>query len=112
MCGFLVTPLSLESDISQNLFDKYISYRGTIPMHQINWCEYNFKFSRLPIVDVDSYQNQPFIYENYILVFNGELYNYLEIRKYIKDKFDIKFDTNSDSEVFLKGFISWSKRIF
>ena len=53
-------------------------------MHQINWCEYNFKFSRLPIVDVDSYQNQPFIYENYILVFNGELYNYLEIRKYIR----------------------------
>ncbi len=105
MCGFLVTPLSLESEISQNLFDKYISYRGTIPMNQRNWCEYNFKFSRLPIVDVDSYQNQPFMYENYILVFNGELYNYLEIRKYIKDRFDIKFDTNSDSEVFLKGFI-------
>ena len=85
MCGFLVTPLSLETDISQNLFDKYISYRGTIPMNQRNWCEYNFKFSRLPIVEVDSYQNQPFIYENYILVFNGELYNYLEIRKYIKE---------------------------
>ena len=112
MCGFLVTHLSLESEKSQKLFDRYISYRGTIPMNEINWHDYNFKFSRLPIVDVNSYQNQPYIYENYILVFNGELYNYLEIKKYLQNKFNIQFNTNSDSEVFLKGFISLGPKEF
>lgn len=105
MCGFLVTPLSLGSEKSKSLFDRYISYRGTIPMNEKNWYEYNFKFSRLPIVDINSYQNQPFTYQNYILVFNGELYNYLEIKKYLQDKLDIQFTTNSDCEVFLKGFL-------
>ena len=97
MCGFLVTPLSLEPEKSKKLFEKYISYRGTLPMSEKNWFEYNFKFSRLPIVDIDSYQNQPFIYKNYILVFNGELYNYLEIKNYLKERFNVEFITNSDS---------------
>ena len=112
MCGFLVTPLSLGSEKSKSLFDRYISYRGTLPMSEKNWYEYNFKFSRLPIVDINSYQNQPFTYQNYILVFNGELYNYLEIKKYLKDKLDIQFTTNSDCEVFLKGFLCLGPKDF
>ena len=57
MCGFLVTPLSFHKEESRNIFDKYVSYRGTIPMNERDWCDYNFKFARLPIVDISTYKN-------------------------------------------------------
>ena len=43
----------------------------------------DFTLARLPIVDVNSFQNQPYIFDDNILVFNGELYNYLEIKDYL-----------------------------
>ena len=36
---------------------------------------------RLSIIDLDQRSNQPMEYENTILIFNGEIYNYIEIRK-------------------------------
>ena len=112
MCGFLVTPSSFNKEESRVLFDKYISYRGTIPVSEKDWYGYNYKFARLPIVDISTYKNQPFIYKNFILVFNGELYNHVEIRKNLQDKYKIEFNTNSDCEVFLKAFITLGPKEF
>ena len=36
---------------------------------------------RLSIIDLDDRSNQPFIYNGTVLVFNGEIYNYLELKK-------------------------------
>ena len=112
MCGFLVTPLNFKGHKTNEIFEKYISYRGTIPMNEKEWFGYNFMFSRLPIVDVISYQNQPFIYEDHILVFNGELYNHKEIKNYLENNFNINFSTKSDCEIFLKGFITLGPKKF
>ncbi len=63
--------------------------------------EYLFCASRLSIIDLNERSNQPFEDENGILIFNGEIYNYIEIKKKLK-KEGIKFSTNSDTEVLLK----------
>ncbi len=57
--------------------------------------------SRLSIIDLNARSNQPFEDENGILIFNGEIYNYLEIRKDLKKR-GVKFKTQSDTEVLLK----------
>jgi asparagine synthase (glutamine-hydrolysing) len=55
---------------------------------------------RLSIIDVD-YGNQPMFSANYVIIFNGEIYNYKEIKEeFILD--NVKFNTNSDTEVILK----------
>jgi len=59
---------------------------------------------RLKIIDLDDRSNQPMISIDgrYIIVFNGEIYNYRELRK----KLDYPFKTTSDTEVLLAGFIN------
>ncbi len=59
--------------------------------------------SRLSILDLEKRSNQPFIKDNYVLIFNGEIYNYLEIRKKLKN-FNHSFKTESDTEVILESY--------
>jgi len=60
-----------------------------------------FCASRLSIIDISTRSNQPFEDEEGIITFNGEIYNFLELKKdLIKKK--IKFNTKSDTEVLLK----------
>ena len=60
-----------------------------------------FIHSRLSIIDLNKNSNQPMLDENGVLIFNGMIYNYLELRKFLESK-GVKFRTNSDSEVLLK----------
>jgi len=54
---------------------------------------------RLAIIDTDSRSNQPMLFGNrYAIVFNGEIYNYIEIKKELQQK-GIHFVTESDTEV-------------
>ncbi len=59
--------------------------------------------SRLAIIDLQSSANQPFIDKDYYLIFNGEIYNYIELRKKLKKK-NYHFKTKSDTEVIIKAF--------
>ena len=60
-----------------------------------------FAFSRLAIIDLDSRSNQPYIYKNLTLCFNGEIYNYKIIKNELLKK-GITFETSSDTEVLIK----------
>ena len=62
--------------------------------------------NRLSIIDLQEASNQPFHSKdgNLTLVFNGEIYNYLEIKKILKD---YDFVTNSDTEVVLAAYEKW-----
>lgn len=64
--------------------------------------------SRLSIIDLDSRSNQPFFDEHCILVFNGEIYNYLEIRKELENLGAI-FKTSSDTEVLIKSYLHFGE---
>ncbi|MEN2489826.1 asparagine synthase (glutamine-hydrolyzing) [Flavobacterium sp. B11] len=65
--------------------------------------------NRLAIIDLSSQSNQPFIDNSgrYVLVFNGEIYNYIEIRETLKNQY--KFKTESDTEVLLAAFIIYGE---
>lgn len=66
--------------------------------------------SRLAIIDLKSGQ-QPIFNENknLVLVYNGEIYNFLALKKEL-EIFDHKFLTNSDSEVILHAFEEWGEK--
>lgn len=57
-------------------------------------------FSRLSIIDLDERASQPFRVRSKTAVFNGELYNYMEVRAGLEGRTD-EFKTTSDTEVFL-----------
>ncbi len=57
--------------------------------------------SRLSIIDLDDRANQPFKIKSRTLIYNGELYNYIELKKDLEAK-GYTFKTESDTEVFLK----------
>ena len=65
-----------------------------------------FGHSRLSIIDPDPSANQPFYSSDnkFILIFNGEIYNYKKIRESLPD---YHFRTNSDTEVVLAAYQEW-----
>src|SRR3990167_8820412 len=65
-----------------------------------------FLHTRLSIIDLDKHSNQPFHYKNKILIYNGEIYNYLEIRKELIN-LGHRFITNSDTEVLIHALDEW-----
>lgn len=61
---------------------------------------------RLAIVDLSHEGNQPYTYNNLVLSYNGEIYNFQEIRDELV-KHGYFFKSNSDTEVVLKAFDCW-----
>ena len=64
--------------------------------------------SRLSIIDLDSRSNQPFTIGSLTIVYNGEIYNYLELRKTLLDQ-NIELVTSSDTEVLLHYYRLYGK---
>jgi asparagine synthase (glutamine-hydrolysing) len=58
---------------------------------------------RLSIIDLSSHGHQPMRFQNLEIVYNGEVYNFREIRKEL-EKYGYKFESNSDTEVILKAY--------
>lgn len=65
---------------------------------------------RLSIIDVSNRASQPMVSfdENFIITYNGELYNFKEIRKTL-ESLGYKFRTTSDTEVVLYAYMEWGK---
>lgn len=61
---------------------------------------------RLAILDLSEKGNQPMKYEDYFIVFNGEIYNFKEIREELKDK-GHQFTSETDTEVILHAYDEW-----
>ena len=58
-------------------------------------------FTRLSIIDIDSKANKIFEDDNGVLIYNGEIYNFLILKKKLIKK-GIKFQSKTDTEVLLK----------
>lgn len=113
MCGFVCF---INENILSNQYFNLIK-KGKIPTHrgpdnQKFYRDNYFSvfFKRLSIMDLSSKSNQPLISENnrYIMVFNGEIYNFKEIKKNLIEK-KIKFKSAGDSEVLLKSYIHYGE---
>jgi asparagine synthase (glutamine-hydrolysing) len=83
------------------------------------WCDalsgidVSLGLSRLKILDLSDAANQPMVSEDgrYILVYNGELYNYVEIRAELAAS-GVLFRTQGDTEVVLQALIVWGPAAF
>lgn len=62
--------------------------------------------ARLSILDLSQAGHQPMLFDNLTIVFNGEIYNFKEIRQELIDK-GHQFKSNSDTEVILHSFKEW-----
>lgn len=69
-------------------------------------CSIGLGHRRLSIIDLSENATQPMDGADEMVVFNGEIYNYREIRKEIESG-GIPFSTSSDTEVLLKAFNLW-----
>lgn len=65
--------------------------------------------NRLAIIDLSKEANQPFYStdQRHVLIFNGEIYNYLELKKELDTQY--AFQTSSDTEVVLAAYLHWGE---
>lgn len=63
---------------------------------------------RLAIIDLSDAAQQPFCIDDLVLVYNGEIYNYIELRQELQ-QLGYRFTTQSDSEVLLRSYQHWGK---
>lgn len=121
MCGITgIVGLNIESSIPKITIQKMtdaMTHRG--PNSKGIWNDANcfLGHRRLSIIDLSEAGNQPFVSQDgrYILVYNGELYNYKELKfslqrtEFGANQLPYIFKTNTDTEVVLAAFLRWGK---
>ena len=111
MCGILGTfNLDISQDRLSQCLDK-IKHRGPDGggIWQDDLC--SLAHRRLSILDLSELGKQPMIAEDgrYIIVYNGELYNFIEIKREL-ELLGICFCSNTDTEVVLNAYIQWKEK--
>ncbi len=113
MCGIAGIISKKSIDINTGQLQKLMSNRGPdsfeISSGSFNKINFALYFSRLSIIDLDRRSNQPFKKFNNLIVFNGEIYNYLELKKELEKKY--KFYTSSDTEVLLTAYEEYGENL-
>ena len=117
MCGLTVAILTSHDTRASRIRDKVaqslknISHRGPDASDIKVDGNISLGHCRLSIIDLTNRSNQPMtgLNERYLIVFNGEIYNYQEIRSLIPDW---EFKTESDTEVLLAAFHKWGNDCF
>jgi asparagine synthase (glutamine-hydrolysing) len=108
MCGILGVTDYVSIELFSHALNQ-ISHRG--PDDSGTWFDEGYitlGHRRLSIIDLSAKGHQPMtdFYEKYVIVFNGEIYNFLEIKSELKKR-GYYFKTDSDTEVVLAAYIEW-----
>ncbi len=92
-------------------FTNQLAHRGPDGwnIHVDESANLGFGHRRLAIIDLNT-GDQPMSYRNgrYWIVFNGEIYNFVELKKEL-ESFDYQFQTDSDTEVILAAYDKWGE---
>jgi asparagine synthase (glutamine-hydrolysing) len=111
MCGIVGIVSRNASEYIQTFTHK-ISHRGPDDFGYFVSKNISLGHRRLSIIDLSSNGHQPMysLDNNYVVVFNGEIYNHLEIRKSLEEKY--KFKSQSDTETVVYGYIEYGVKFF
>ena len=124
MCGLAAVVTLRGARVAPKLlrdFDRLLAHRGpdgsglatftrdAAPANP-DAAEVALVFRRLAIIDLDPRANQPMASPDgrFMLVFNGEIYNYVELREELRGLGHV-FRTASDSEVLIAAFAAWGR---
>ena len=113
MCGIAgVISACNSSDRSYGCALSAMYHRGPdshgMSRHRFGDYEVNFLHTRLAIIDSRTAANQPFSKKHVTLIFNGEIYNYLELRSELEE-LGHYFVTHSDTEVLVQAYLEWGE---
>jgi len=110
MCG--IVGIISQQDIPRELVNEMtdqLRHRGPDAGNVFVSKEVCLGHRRLSIIDLNDQSNQPMVSScgRYILVFNGEIYNYQELRELLITEHQATFHTQSDSEVIIEAYKQW-----
>jgi asparagine synthase (glutamine-hydrolysing) len=114
MCGFCgIIHFDTQQNVDDSIIQKMnwaIAHRGPDGEGVYVNGEIGLGHRRLSIIDLTENGRQPFYSKDnrYVIVFNGEIFNYLELRKDLENQGE-KFYTHSDTEILLRLFIVYGK---
>ncbi len=114
MCGLLglVCPTEANARNATNAVASALAcqrHRGPDESQTWQGGEVVFGFNRLSIIDIE-HSHQPLVWgppdepDRYTMLFNGEIYNYLELRAELIDRFGARFETDGDGEVIVAAY--------
>lgn len=109
IAGLLDTTLSAEqAERVLNAMLESCAHRG--PDYRGTWIQTPvcFGHNRLSIIDLSDAANQPMHYHGLTISYNGEVYNYIELREEL-EKLGYTFTTHGDTEVILAAYHKWGK---
>lgn len=107
MCGIYITNIPYEKhEVEAKL--QSIKFRGPDNLGYKKISNISIGHLRLSIVDLEERSNQPYNYKNLHITFNGEIYNFTEIKKELTS-LGYTFETTSDTEVLIKAYAEWKQ---
>ena len=111
MCGiigYINTSVPIDSENFESMRDTMI-HRGPDGKGAVYFKNNTIALGhrRLSIIDLSENGSQPMLNDkrNVSITFNGEIYNYKELKEELKDKYNFK--STGDTEVLLNGYIEW-----
>src|SRR5580704_10521555 len=110
MCGIAGIMSFSDQGVDQSIIQRMtdaLSHRGPDANGFFATTKISFGHRRLSIIDLSTAANQPFQDNSgrYVIIFNGEIYNYRKVKELITD---YSFKTTSDTEVLLAAYIKWN----
>ncbi|MCD4756686.1 MAG: asparagine synthase (glutamine-hydrolyzing) [Arcobacteraceae bacterium] len=106
MCGIAGT-INFNGNACEAI-KQALYHRGPNEQFIYSYENINLIHTRLSIQDI-SHGHQPFHFQEYSIVFNGEIYNHMELRKKLQG---FIFQTHSDTETLLYMFIKYGEKMF
>lgn len=109
ICGFVSPKNKIDHDVFEKMIH-IIEHRGPDDAGSYYGEHLALGHRRLSIIDLSKEGHQPFHYKNrYIMVFNGEIYNYLELKKNLEQD-GYQFQTKTDTEVLVAMYDRYQEK--
>ncbi len=109
MCGILACTYPVEDKLFKSALDR-LTHRGPDDWGTYYDNHVSLGHRRLSILDLSENGKQPFQFnDRYLITYNGEIYNFLEIREELKSK-GVTFRTETDTEVIIAAYLEWGEK--
>jgi asparagine synthase (glutamine-hydrolysing) len=108
MCGIAGVYQQKDAKVSVDLIKKIglmMNHRGPDNFGCVNGGKVVMTHNRLSLLDLSNAANQPYRNDRYSLVYNGEIYNFKQIRRRLENEYKVEFKTTSDTEVLFYSLI-------